>query len=37
MRAIMGRPRALRSAAMVRGNKVYPMMETDCMNELEFG
>jgi hypothetical protein len=34
MRAIIGRPKALRSEAMVRGNSVYPMMETDCMKEL---
>ena len=31
----MGSPTALRREAMTRGKRVYPMMETDCMNDLE--
>jgi hypothetical protein len=34
MRAIVGRWRAERRAAMTRGNKVYPMMQIDWAKEL---
>ena len=30
-----GRPSALRRAAMTRGKRVYPIMQTDCMKELD--
>jgi len=32
---MVGRPTALRTAAITRGKSVYPMMLTDCMKELE--
>jgi hypothetical protein len=34
IRAIVGRPNALSIAAMTRGNRVYPMMQTDWKKEL---
>jgi hypothetical protein len=37
IRAKVGKPRALRRAAITKGNKVYPMMQTDWKNELENG
>lgn len=35
IRAMVGRPTALRNAAMVSGNSVYPISDTDCMKDLE--